>query len=207
VKKVLYFQILFIVLLFVNSAYVNADDSRIISKIYAEHLEKDGRYHYIYPEDESTVMEQSYDEEHSGKACLLIRFNPKTYSGAGIGNYPPLDLSNNREKVFLEFWIKGKQGNEVCEVLLLDSPDSDGIKCESGIVISPAYVKVTNQWQKVSIPLSDFSNQGQYWDGEKNVKEKIDWAEIVEFKIAVRPYDKNDNFQIYIDDICIVETQ
>jgi hypothetical protein len=183
----------------------SADDSRLIAKIYSEHLEKSGRYHYIYPEDEFTSLEQNYDEEYQGQACLFIKFNPKNYSGVGIGNYPPLDLTASLDKAFLEFWIKGQHGGEVCEVLLLDSPDIDGAKCETGVVISPAYVKVTNQWQKVSIPLLSFSSQGQYWDGEKNVKAEIDWADIVEFKIAVRPYDKNKDFQIYIDDVCIVE--
>jgi hypothetical protein len=171
--------------------------------IFDEEIEKEGTYHYSYPTDGTSQIRTTNIENHSGNYSMKVTLNPSGYSGAAIGNYPPMDLAPYRETGALEFWVKGERGGEKCEVLLLDDSNEDGMKTESGVFIVPKYVTITRDWQKVSIPLKAFPDDGQYWDGAKNVKNRVDWNAIVEFKIAIRPYDKNQEFTVYIDDVRI----
>ncbi len=176
----------------------------VVYGIFSEEIEKEGTYHYSYPTDGTSEIRTTNIEKHSGNYSMKVTLNPSGFSGAAIGNYPPMDLSKCRETGALEFWIKGENGGEKCEILLLDDSNSDGNKTEVGVVITPKYVTITRDWQKVSIPLKAFPSDGQYWDGEKNVKNAVNWSEIVEFKVASRPYDKNAGFTVYIDDVNIV---
>jgi hypothetical protein len=175
-----------------------------VYNIFSEEIEREGTYNYSYPTDGTSEIRTTNIEKHSGNYSMKVTLNPSGYSGAAIGNYPPMDLAQCRETGALEFWIKGEKGGEKCEVLLLDDSNNDGTKTESGVVIAPKYAAITKDWQKVSIPLKAFPDEGQYWDGEKTVKNAVNWKEIVEFKIASRPYDKNSEFTVYIDDVNIV---
>lgn len=176
----------------------------VVYSIFSEEIEKEGTYHYSYPTDGTSEIRTTNIEKHSGNYSMKVTLNPSGFSGAAIGNYPPMDITRCREAGALEFWIKGEKGGEKCEILLLDDSNNDGNKTEVGVVITPKYVTITKDWQKVSVPLKAFPNEGQYWDGEKNVKNAVNWGEIVEFKAASRPYDKNTEFTVYIDDVNIV---
>lgn len=176
----------------------------VVYGIFSEEIEKEGTYHYSYPTDGTSEIRTTNIEKHSGNYSMKVTLNPSGYSGAAIGNYPPMDLTPYRETGALEFWIKGEKGGEKCEILLLDDSNNDNSKTEVGVVITPRYVEISREWQKVSVPLKAFPSEGQYWDGDKNVKDDVDWSEIVEFKVASRPYDKNTEFTVYIDDVNVV---
>jgi hypothetical protein len=121
--------------------------------IFDEEIEKEGTYHYSYPTDGTSQIRTTNIENHSGNYSMKVTLNPSGYSGAAIGNYPPMDLAPYRETGALEFWVKGERGGEKCEVLLLDDSNEDGMKTESGVFIVPKYVTITRDWQKVSIRL------------------------------------------------------
>lgn len=175
-----------------------------VYNIFSEEIDRKGTYSYSYPTDGTSEIRTTNLEKHSGNYSMKVTLNPSGYSGAAIGNYPPMDMAQYCETGALEFWIKGEKGGEKCEILLLDDSNNDGTKTEVGVAIVPKYVTITKDWQKVSIPLKMFLKEGQYWDGAKTVKNAMNLKEIVEFKIASRPYDKNADFTVYIDDVSMI---
>ena len=187
-------------------SYVSAADAQVISDVYAENLTQEGRYVYSYPAATSFIYETNR-EKHEGNASLIIALDTKTYSGAAIGNYPQVDLAEIRNAGKLEFWVKGNVGGERCAVTLIDSDNADGMKTEVSVRMSPKYVTLTKEWQKVSIPLADFPDKGQYWDGSKTNPSTFEWSDYVEVKFAIGPQDNKDrdSFIIYVDDVKIVK--
>jgi hypothetical protein len=189
-------------LLLVCSSVAKAE---VVADIYTDNFEDNGKYTYVYPEGTCSIEEVSSPVK-TGATALKVTLDPTVYAGAAVGGYPLMDISAVRNTGKLEFWIKGEKGGEKCEVMLLDAEDSDGTKAETGVVITPKYVVITTDWKKVSIPLSAFKDQGQYWDWDSSSmkKDTMKWDEIKELKIDVRPYDKNSSFTVYLDDIKIV---
>jgi len=201
VKKI---SLLFLVVSFllVCSSVAKAE---VVADIYTDNFEANGKYTYVYPEGTCSIEEVS-NPVKAGETALKVTLDPNTYAGAAVGGYALMDISAVRKTGKLEFWIKGENGGEKCEVMLLDAEDSDGTKAETGVVITPKYVTITTDWKKVSIPLTAFKDQGQYWDLDSSSmkKDSMKWYEIKELKIDVRPYDKNSSFTVYLDDIKIV---
>lgn len=173
-----------------------------VVNIYGDNIGKDGRYIYSYPENTSSIKEVT-DEKHSGKGALKITLDTKVYSGAAIGNYPPAELKAFKGTGQLEFWVKGLKGGELFQVILVDSGDSDTIKTEVRVPVTK-FAQVTTDWQKVSIPLSSFGDEGIWWDGSKERKSPFVWNDVVEVKFAIPPLPGEKNFTIYVDDIKIV---
>lgn len=179
--------------------------AEVLVEVFSDTLAVDGKYTYAYPGKSSITVDTT--DAYMGKTCLKITLDPTTYSGAAIGTYPLTDLIEARTSGMVEFWIKGQKGGEVCELTLIDADDHDSTKCEVGVMITPNYATITNDWQKVSVPLAAFKDQGQYWDEAANsVKEDtFDWEELKEVKINIRPYDKNESFTVYVDEIKITD--
>jgi hypothetical protein len=195
-----------IAIIFIAFGFASNLRAEVVADIYTDNFEANGKYTYVYPEGSCSITEVSSPVK-SGETALKVTLDPNTYAGAAVGGYPFMDLSGVRNTGTLEFWIKGENGGEKCEVMLLDAEDADGTKAETGVVITPKYVNITTDWQKVSIPLSVFKDQGQYWDWDSNSmkKDSMKWDEIKEFKIDVRPYDKNSSFTVYLDDIKVMK--
>ena len=60
-------------------------------------------------------------------------------------------------------------------------------------------------WQQIQIPLSDFTEQGAYDDGNWYTPQgKFDWSQIERFEIGT-DYHNLNNIRLYIDDIRIIE--
>lgn len=189
------------------ATFCQAEDN-VISDVYSENQAQDGRYVYAYPEDTSYVAE-TQREKHGGKSSLCIALDTKAYSGAAIGNYPIVDLSDVKDTGVLQFWVKGNVGGEKFSVALMDAENSDGTKTESAIRVVPKYGVVTKEWQKISIPLKDFPKKGQYWDGAKINPDDFDWYDFVEVKFATSPSDNRgkETFIIYVDNVEIVDNE
>lgn len=174
-----------------------------VANVYDDNIGKDGRYVYAYPENSSSIREVT-DERYSGKGALKIVLDTKVYSGAAIGNYPPAELKAFKETGRLEFWVKGAKGGELFQIILVDSGDADGTKAEVRVPVAK-FAKITTNWQKVSIPLSSFGDEGVWWDGSKEQKTPFVWNDVVEVKFAILPLPGEKNFTIYVDGIQIVD--
>ena len=174
--------------------------------------ETSGQYKYAY--GGATTFEIETTGAHSGEACLKADLDCAQWSGVIVGRNPliPLVDLTKFNKPAVEFWVKGAEGGENFEVLLVDSDDTDGNKTEIGVMATPTYVNTTKEWQKVTIPFGAYPKKGQYWDGGagKTVPDaKFNPVELKEVKFAVGPrYNKGKELvTIYIDDIRIVEMQ
>ena len=169
--------------------------------------EAGGMYKYVYGGATSMNVEKA--GPHSGEACLKITFDCTTWSGAAIGHYPLVDLTKF-DKPALEFWVKGAEGKEIFEAILLDADDTDGNKTEVSAMAAPSFVKVTKEWQKVTIPFSVYPPKGQFWQASSNKMipgVTFNPIELKEIKFAVGPtYNKKKKtITIYVDDIRIAE--
>jgi len=169
----------------------------------------EGQYKYTY--GGSTAFEVDTASPHSGTACLKADLDCTQWSGAVIGRNPliPLVDLTKFNKPAVEFWVKGAEGGEKFEVLLIDADDTDGNKTEVGVMATPKYVTVTKDWQKVAIPFSAYPKEGQYWsDAEgKTMPNAFNPKELKEIKFAVGPkYNVGKkSITIYVDDLNIVE--
>lgn len=168
-----------------------------------------GQYKYAY--GGGTTLEIETTGAHSGEACLKADLDCTQWSGAIIGRNPlvPLVDLTKLKNPAVEFWVRGAEGGERFEVLLIDADDTDGNKTEVGAMASPKYVKVTKDWQKVTIPFVAYPKKGQYWDEAegKTVPNEFNPKELKEIKFAVGPKYNRDkkSITIYIDDLKIVE--
>ena len=173
-------------------------------------VESSGQYTYTY--GGGTTFEIEKTGAHSGEACLKAVLDCTQWSGAVVGRNPlvPLVDLTKFNTPAVEFWVKGAEGGENFEVLLVDSDDTDHNKTEVGVMASPNYVKTTKDWQKVTIPFDVYPKKGQYWDGQANkmvTDVNFNPVELKEIKFAVGPkYNAGlASVTIYIDDLKIVE--
>jgi hypothetical protein len=161
-------------------------------------------YSYSYPKG-TTIVKETTKVKYSGEKSLQFDFNPKEYSGIGLG-IKQTDISGLKDKLSLEFMIKGKNGDEITSIGLVDNGNGiDKKKCK---VVLPLknYVLITKEWQKVAIPLSDFPTEGSYWDGNQNVDSAFLFDKITEVVFQVGA-DDNKECEIYIDDMRIRHNQ
>lgn len=166
--------------------------------IYCEDF-KDFAYSYTYPVSTSTIKNTSATR-YRGQNSLDIVLDPNTYSGAALG-FTTINVRELLNQLNIEFWIKGKNGNEQFYVAIADSDYYDQVKCKVSVPINN-YIQVTKDWQKVSIPLSDFPAEGYFWDGKNNIKVKLKTERICELIFQTNPHD-NEVCEFYIDNIRI----
>jgi hypothetical protein len=169
--------------------------------------EGNGQYTYVY--GGGTTFELEKSGAKSGEACLRADMDCTQWSGAVIGHYPLVDLTKYK-KPGVELWVKGAEGGENFEVILIDADDTDGNKTEIGVMAAPNFVKTTKEWQKLVIPFTAYPKKGQYWDGSLNkmvMGVEFNPSELKEVKLAVGPtYNKGKkSVTIFVDDVKIVE--
>ncbi|MDD5423125.1 MAG: glucoamylase family protein, partial [Candidatus Omnitrophica bacterium] len=104
----------------------------------------------------------------------------------------PLDL---RGYDYLSFWIKGAQEGGNVKVEMHQDIDNDGVfmfdRDLTGYVYLNAYIKngiITKDWQKVLVPLKDFSRI-------------TDWSKALELVFVFENKVGNQKGAVYIDDI------
>ena len=221
--KLAYTVSLAVLFLFFNDAfaafdtYRNRDSERFLKKeakpfhadrdvvvvIMRESIPRGGGYTYQYPrENPEPRFTDKYAME--GDLSMEIELIASDYSGVAICIAGSKDVTPYLEEGVLEFWIKGAQGGEVAQYVLLD----DGVKSNGESlqvkIGSKSFGDITTEWQKISIPLRLFGNMGVYWDS-KNRREvfmPFSWANVKGFRIEVRK-DENQAFKVWIDDIVI----
>jgi len=158
-------------------------------------------YAYTYP-DEGLYSEDT-DEKKSGLASAKFqwRAGKGKWCGAGIGLLRPVDLTPYRQNGKLEFWIKGEKGYERVDKIGLQ--DSKGYYSMRPLRL---YLKeITPDWQKVSIPLSHFSDDAAMWDSvaEQEIPGTIDWSSIVQVNFDFGEGTGTTN-TIYVDEIKVI---
>ena len=184
--------------------YAHADSVNFFTDMIDE---GNGMYKYVY--GGGTTLDVEKAGAHAGEGCLKAELDCSQWSGAVVGHYPLTDLTKFK-KPGIEFWVKGAEGGEKFEVILMDADDTDGNKVEIGTMAAPNYVKVTKDWQKAVVPFSAYPKKGQYWDGAASkMVTNVDFnqAELKEIKFAVGPsYNPGKkSVTIFVDDLKVVE--
>lgn len=158
-----------------------------------------------------TAQKEQPSKTSGNSNVLALYLDDSQYSGVtySVGADKFIDLSKVRDKGGVYFWIKGAKGGEVAAFGLLDNQGND-IKTQT---IAPLkdWVKVSNEWQLVKIPLKRFSDKGKAWDATKQaeVSKDVKWNKIQEIRFSVAKGDNrreaNDPVTIYVDQITFTE--
>ncbi len=165
-----------------------------------------GGYAYKYPDDSKVLMPE--ESGKSGEVSLCFDLNANEYSGGAVVLHgTSFDLRPYLKKGSLEFWIKGKNGGEICDIVLADDELDDGVKTEIKVPINK-YGGIQPYWTHISIPLADFGRRGGYWNEKKQVEVKnpFNWSNVKEFLVTIAKGDNKD-FRIYVDDVIILKDQ
>ncbi len=181
--------------------------TQLIKEFYVDKIQ-DTNYFYSFPEKTSAVQ---VDGANPGVLDFVL--DKKVYSGGFVGNYPSTDMTDVRYGGVLEFSIKGDAGLEPVKVIIVDSQDKDGIKCQ--VQASSLPFTVRPYWQKVALPLSLFPSEGSYWDGSKMVKAPFDWSDVLEVQFLTPPtgetapsfnmkQQKGESYKFFVKDVRVV---
>lgn len=200
-----FLHVIFLVIGILFPRFADGQEVNTIRNLYDEEINSVGRYKYSYPARSDSGIIETADEKYSGIYALKITLDFKDFSGAAVGNFPPVDLDKYRFAGALEFWVKGGNGSEKILVALLDLSAEGDRKTETVVKLAK-YLKISRDWQKVIIPISDFPDTGQYWDGERMIHHPVDWSRITEVKFAVEPYYNEETIKFFVDDIKLVKT-
>ncbi len=156
-------------------------------------------YISTFPERTSKIKE-SGAVKNSGTKSLMIELDPKYASGAALG-IAPFNIIKNRDKLSLEFSIKGKNSGEIVDIGLADDEQNDKQKGVTVLSLKK-YILMTKDWQKVSIPLGDFSDSGKFWNGKEEMDTPFQFNKVVEILFRSNAGD-NKECVFYVDDMRI----
>lgn len=178
-------------------------DKDVVSVVMREGIPRGGGYTYQYPrENPEPAMTDRFAKE--GDLSMEIELIASDYSGVAICIAGSKDLTPFFEEGVLEFRLKGVQGGEVAQFVLVD----DGVKSNGESMQvklgSKSFGGISNEWKHYSIPLKVFGKTGVYWD-VKNQREVVGpfaWSNFKGFRLEVRK-DENQSFKVWIDDIVI----
>lgn len=137
-------------------------------------------YKYAFPGGISKA-ESSVDPKTKARIMALSLKGDAT-SGAGIG-VDKQKLGALVASGALEFMIRGAKGGEKIDVgLVMQKGVGAGEQAFQVLLPLANYAKVTNAWQKVTIPFKDFPKEGSRWNEEKRVRETgaFNWDRVSE---------------------------
>ena len=151
-------------------------DPRLVYRFFDEDYISGG-YAYWYPENSNVFIPE--ESGKNGEVALQFDLNAADYSGGSVCLYNLLyDMRELYDKGALQFWIKGKEGNEIAWIALCDEENTDGKKTVVRLPLQK-YGGISKEWKQISIPLSDFGKRGVYWDARKSGgSEKFNWATV-----------------------------
>ena len=181
-------------------------DKDVVSVVMREGIPRGGGYTYQYPrENPEPLMTDKYFKQ--GALSMEVELIASDYSGVAICIAGSSDLTPYMDEGVLEFWIKGNQGGENALFVLID----DGVKSNGESyqvkLRSKSFGEITQEWQRFSIPLKLFGENGVYWDtkNQREVMGKFAWSNFKGFRLEVRK-DENQAFKVWIDDVVIKKT-
>ncbi|HVZ80596.1 MAG TPA: glycosyl hydrolase family 18 protein [bacterium] len=136
-------------------------------------------YSYAYPEGSKIVI-----VDKQGKRWVDVSLKGTAWSGFGVG-MSRKNLLPYRQSGALQFYIRGAKGgetNSVCFIMEKGMQADEKYNLVSEVQLSD-YCKVTTQWQLVTIPLSDFPENGYHHDDATGAKitGPFKWERVLEF--------------------------
>ncbi len=177
-------------------------DPRVVYRFFDDDFVAGG-YEYSYPDASKVYIPE--ESGHDSEVSLQFDLDPNDYSGGAVCLYNmSYDLTPYYARGALQFWVKGAHGGEIAWVSLVDGETRDGKKTVVRLPLNN-YGGITKSWRLVSIPLSDFSRRGVYWDPHKQVElpNPFDWDDVAEFRVEIKKGD-NTAFRIWVDDIFVL---
>lgn len=204
IRKILKGSALFLLGAAVTTTMAQRPPRLVVYKFFDDAY-RTGGFDYSYGGNGSKVA-LAKGEGFKSEAALRVTLDPNDYSGSSICLYnETFDLSKYQLDAAIEFMIKGSNGGEQLWFGLLDEDKTDDKKVQVKLPLNK-YVQVSNDWQKVIIPLADFPERGLYWDQTKKTElpARIDLGKIAEFRVSI---DKGTNkkFDVLIDNVEIVK--
>ena len=150
-----------------------------------------------YPEPNLNLeIARDENESHSGGKAIRISFkgnSKKDYAGAHL--YLTLGIGRYLSKGSLEFWIKGRKKLSVAKDLMVYLKEGPNLDNMVGVSLP---VKINADWQRLSIPLREFS---LVKEDEKATR--FTW-EIQEIFFSVRASDLEEQVELFIDDLKVI---
>ncbi|MCL2207706.1 MAG: hypothetical protein FWB90_06375 [Fibromonadales bacterium] len=178
-------------------------DQDVVTIIMRESIPRGGGYTYQYPrENPEPFFTDKYAME--GDLSMEIELIASDYSGVAICIAGSANIEPYLEEGVLQFWIKGSQGGEIAQYVLVDDGVKSGGESMQVKIGSKSFGDITTEWQRITIPLKLFGTTGVYWDA-KNLREVMlpfSWNNVKGFRIEVRK-DENKYFKVWLDDIVI----
>ena len=145
----------FIIILFCvanSSIYAEQEKNNINFTIYQNGDLKSLLYFYTYPQN-TTKLSVDNSVYHSAPQSLKYDLDINEYAGIGIG-FTAMDFHNFKNKASLEFWIKGRDGEELIYFGFAAS-DTNEIKCIN-ILPLDKYIKVFKKLAKSHYSVGKF---------------------------------------------------
>jgi len=133
-----------------------------------------------------------------GKRSFQVHLDPKSWSwsGGGLGYF---DFTPIFKTGSLQFWIKGKNGEENFTIGF-DSINPRGRRVGTMVDIR-RYVTVGTGWQKVKIPLVDFPVKSRTWPEGDSLK--FHWAGVNMIQILTAPTGETET-NWWFDDLKVM---
>lgn len=175
---------------------------------YDDDINIDGGYFAYYPIDKAFVGNES-SQQKRGIFSLKISLAPERWSGVEIG-LSPVNIASIRNKGALTFWIRSEtkeEKNANISVYIMDSR-VDGLPFRTSVSLS-RYCELKDEWQFVAIPLSDFKDNGSFWDEAAQTQRsgQINWSDIAAVTFDIPPTNFSKNITFYIDDLKITSEE
>ena len=156
---------------------------------------------YCYTYQSPDLYDLDIVDKKVGPASLKVGWDVPAgnWPGAGIGLGNPMDFTPYKENGVLTLWIKSETGGEKIDIGFVDE---DGFLTRRPLAL---YIgALTTEWQKVEIPLKNFSDKATRWDNDigKNVRGDFKWDAVQEFALVFGRADGDEHW-IKIDDVKI----
>ncbi len=143
-------------------------------------------YKYAFPEGGSSIDVK----EAGGNREAIFKLKSDVWAGGGVGVDKQRKLKDYVANGALEFQIRGAKGGEKLDVGFVQSKGLEANELAFQILVPlNRYVKITTQWQNVTIPLKDFPLEGsRYIDSEqRQAKGPFNWNRVIEFVTSREP--------------------
>jgi Txe/YoeB family toxin of Txe-Axe toxin-antitoxin module len=160
-------------------------------------------YSYAYPDGGSKI---TVVVDKNGKRWVDTALKGDDWSGFGVG-MARKNLTAYLKTGALQFFVRGAKGGETSTVGFImekgTAPDEKYNLVEE--LPLDNYIKVTTQWQLVTIPLSDFPAEGYHHDSATNsrITGPFKWDRVLEFAGNHTP-TKDPNCELFFASVRII---
>jgi len=162
---------------------------------------------FSYGSTQISVDHSMVDKDRmASKTALKIEWIPDAtndyYGGWGKGVGSNIDLDTATDYFNLRIYLPQANGEDSIKISLQEDDDDDGVfkEDEDDVWIYPLSVSAKDEWQLISIPLKDFTDENKGGDGIFNVTKKSGIHNIVFSLMKPDTYKQSRSW--YFDFIC-----